>query len=230
MQVGKTSQYSRKHHIMFSSTLIPTFLALLHLAYALPTNIHSLKRQDPTAEQWRIPRLNMHMMSVHTGLPGDTWFPGTQFNSTIDFDITLPSHTSSNASTITTNCFASFPNGTLPLGRTYCTPASPSETVFFELYAYTDLGPRRPELSFWLDVTSAVNWNAENATADTFYWGRKAVTANDPSEPSSYLTCLAGKPFDGLRCSVGSYLSVREDLVVQVEVTVGGEGEEEGRG
>jgi hypothetical protein len=216
---------------MFSSILIPTILTLLHFTRAIPITIHPLKRQDPTIEQWRIPRLNMHMMSVHTGLPGDTWFPGTQFNSTIDFDLTFPSHVSQNTSgpsaLITATCFASFPNGTLPVGRTYCTSPSLTETIFFELYAYTDLGPRRPELSFWLEVTSAVNWDAENETADAFYWGRRAITANDPSEPSSYLTCLAGMPFDGLRCTLGSYLSVREELVVSVEVVVVGD---EGRG
>jgi hypothetical protein len=42
-------------------------------------------------------------------------------------------------------------------------------------------------------------------------------------EPSSFLTCLEGRPFDGLRCSLGSYLSVREELVVSVEVIVGEE-------
>jgi hypothetical protein len=208
---------------MFSSILTPTLLAFLQFTCAFPTNHHTLKRQDPTTEKWRIPRLNMHMMSVHTGLPGDTWFPGTQFNSTIDFDLTLPSHDSQNTSTLTTTCAASFPNGTLPLGRTYCTSPSATETIFFELYAYTNLGPRRPELGFWLEVTSALNWDQENESADTLYWGRKAITANDPGEPSSFLTCLEGRPFDGLRCSLGSYLSVREELVVSVEVIVGEE-------
>ena len=45
--------------------------------------------------------------------------------------------------------------------------------------------------------------------------GATAITANDPQEPTSYLTCLLGRPFDGLRCQVGSYLSVRKELVVE---------------
>jgi len=45
--------------------------------------------------------------------------------------------------------------------------------------------------------------------------GATAITANDPQEPTSYLTCLLGRPFDGLRCQIGSYLSVRKELVVE---------------
>jgi len=45
--------------------------------------------------------------------------------------------------------------------------------------------------------------------------GATAITANDPQEPSSYLTCLLGRPFDGLRCQIGSYMSVRKELVVE---------------
>jgi hypothetical protein len=213
---------------MLSLPLIPTLLAVfLHLTSALPNDFHSLKRQDSPTEQWRVPRLSMHMMSEHTGLPGDTWFPDKQFNSTINFDVIMPDHTLPQNTTtpknVTTNCQASFPNGTLPLGRTYCTPISDAEVVFFELYNYTDLGSRRPELSFWLEITSAVNWDEENATASAFYWGRKAITANDPSEPSSFLTCLGGQPFDGLRCNIKSYLSVSQDLMLEVEVVRGGE-------
>jgi hypothetical protein len=176
----------------------------------------------------------MHMMSIHTGLPGDTWFPDKQFNSTIDFDILMPTHISTqNTSTpqpiITTTCHASFLNGTLPLGRSYCsTPASATDVMFFELSSYTDLGTRRAELSFWLEVTSMVGSKEGNTTttADAAYKGRKAITANDPSESSSFLTCLEGGPFDGLRCVIGSYLSVREDLVLDAEVVQEEEGGE----
>lgn len=197
-------------------------VALLHLTHSLPTNIDVTKRQEPLLETWSIPRLDMHMMSIHTGLPGDTWLPGTLFNSTIDFDVLIPDHTlppnTTTPRTITSNCKASFLNGTLPSGRTYCTPPSTTEVLFFEMYAYTDLGPRRPELSFMLDLTSAINFDEQTSTAETFYWGRKAITANDPHEPSSYLTCLEGVPFDGLRCSLKSYLSVDEELEVDVEL------------
>jgi hypothetical protein len=33
----------------------------------------------------------------------------------------------------------------------------------------------------------------------------QAITANDPREDTSYLTCLEGPPMDGLRCSIKSY-------------------------
>jgi hypothetical protein len=44
--------------------------------------------------------------------------------------------------------------------------------------------------------------------------GEIAITANNPSEPSSYLTCLLGRPYDGHRCEIKSYMSVRTELVI----------------
>jgi hypothetical protein len=198
---------------MFFATLF-TFLQLTH---ALSANSKILQRQDSIPEQWSIPRLDMHIMSTDTYTHGAT----TAFNSTINFDVVMPDHTklqtAINSGRILSSCKASFSNGTLPLGHVYCTPLSTTEVLFFEIYSYTALGPRRPELSFWLELTSAINWKEETQTADKFWWGRKAVTANDPGEKSSFLTCLEGRPFDGLRCSIKSYLSVDEDLAVEVE-------------
>ncbi|KAH7398923.1 hypothetical protein DE146DRAFT_655921 [Phaeosphaeria sp. MPI-PUGE-AT-0046c] len=208
------------------SQAFPCLLAFIHLTCALPTSTKTTKRQNedkPITELWTIPRLDMHIMSVHTGFPGDEWLPGTTFDSTIDFDILMPNHTSPTpSSTIIINCSTSFANGTLPSGPISCTSPSSTEVVLFELYTYTDLGPRRPEMSFWLDVTSAINYDEETRTADVFYWGQKAITANDPGEESSYLTCIEGRPFDGLRCQLKSYLSVDRELEVEVE-RIGGE-------
>ena len=44
-----------------------------------------------------------------------------------------------------------------------------------------------------------------------------AITANDPKEPSSYLTCLLGAPFDGLRCKIGGMMSVKKYLIIEAE-------------
>ena len=44
--------------------------------------------------------------------------------------------------------------------------------------------------------------------------GETPITANDLSEPSSYLTCLLGRPYDGHRCEIKSYMSVRTELVI----------------
>jgi hypothetical protein len=85
------------------------------------------------------------------------------------------------------------------------------------MFAYEDLGPRRAELAFWLDLTSAVGWNEEKSTAEIFWWGSRAITANDPQEKSSFLTCLEGRPLDGLRCRIGGLLSIKEELGVEVE-------------
>jgi hypothetical protein len=32
--------------------------------------------------------------------------------------------------------------------------------------------------------------------------GEVAITANEPTQPTSYLSCLLGAPFDGLRCNL----------------------------
>jgi hypothetical protein len=53
-------------------------------------------------------------------------------------------------------------------------------------------------------------------------YGDVTITANTPSESTSYLTCLLGPPYDGLRCEIGSYLSVDRELVVQGREVVGG--------
>jgi hypothetical protein len=64
--------------MLFSSLI--TILIPLALALALPTT--------KVTEQWLIPRLELHMMSQHTGLPGDPpWPQESQFNTIIDFDV-----------------------------------------------------------------------------------------------------------------------------------------------
>lgn len=58
-------------------------------------------------------------------------------------------------------------------------------------------------------------WRIFHRGANMVLVGSTPVTANDPSEQTSYLTCLLGAPLDGLRCRIGSYLSVRRELVVE---------------
>jgi hypothetical protein len=227
--------FSQRNHNLTMPPLIThailsvTLLSFIHFTYAVPTNPHIVQRMDSAKEQWTIPRLDMHMMSTHADIGGTI----IAFNSTIAFDVIIPDHTAlqttSTPSKILSSCSASFPNGTLPLGHIYCTPISATEVLFFEIYSYTALGPRRPELAFWLELTSAINWREESRTADTFWWGKRAITANDPSEESSFLTCLEGRPFDGLRCSIKSYLSVDGELRVGVEEIEGLEELEERR-
>lgn len=45
--------------------------------------------------------------------------------------------------------------------------------------------------------------------------GEVAITANNPKEPSSYLTCLLGPPFEGLRCQLMGLMSNRKELIVE---------------
>ena len=49
--------------------------------------------------------------------------------------------------------------------------------------------------------------------------GEVAITANDPHEPSSYLTCLLGPPFDGLRCKLHGMMSNHKELVIEAHTS-----------
>jgi hypothetical protein len=72
----------------------------------------------------------------------------------------------------------------------------------------TALGARRPELAFRLQLV-------EKGEGE-IWQGEKDITANDPQEETSYLTCLGGWPMDGLRCALGGGMSVRRELSVEV--------------
>jgi hypothetical protein len=50
--------------------------------------------------------------------------------------------------------------------------------------------------------------------------GQVAVTANEPSQPTSYLTCLLGPPFDGLRCNLDGVMSNRKNLFIEARELV----------
>lgn len=49
--------------------------------------------------------------------------------------------------------------------------------------------------------------------------GETPITANDPYEPSSYLTCMLGAPFDGLRCKIKVMMSNHKMLVLEAHTS-----------
>jgi hypothetical protein len=138
-----------------------TILSLLTSTLALPTtNTPSLAARQVSAEKWSIPRMQMHMMSKDTGIPGNTWPDSAKFNSSIDFDVVIPDHASSDM--LKVNCQAQFANYTLPVGNVVCVPVVAEGQVVdgfgsveFGMSLYEGLGPRRPELSFVLHVYRA---------------------------------------------------------------------------
>ncbi|RAR01527.1 hypothetical protein DDE82_006406 [Stemphylium lycopersici] len=208
--------------------MLPILLPLLllsPLSSALPTSLNA--RDAGTTESWHIPRLQTHMMSSSTGLPGPgTWPVSAQFNSSIDFDILVPDSSEEVGKMMQVNCKASWLNGTLPEGMVGCgsgvVVGEAGETVGeegmgdgevqFGMQIYEGLGARRPELSFLLSVSRNKGGVDSPSVA---LQGQVPITANDASEPSSYLTCLLGAPLDGLRCQIGSYMSVRKELVIE---------------
>lgn len=130
-------------------TLFFTLSLLSPLVSALP-NLLSI-RQTTTTETWQIPRLDMHMMTVGTGIQGNPpWPEDSKFDSTIDFDVVIPA-----ANEIAKwKCQGAMANGTIIERLTEC--ASDEEgrgdSLMFAMAKYNELGERRPELSFslWL--------------------------------------------------------------------------------
>jgi len=49
--------------------------------------------------------------------------------------------------------------------------------------------------------------------------GETPITANDPHEPSSYLTCILGAPYDGLRCKINGMMSVHKELILEAHTS-----------
>ncbi|KAG9185662.1 hypothetical protein G6011_06993 [Alternaria panax] len=71
---------------MALSSIILAFSLFSSLVFALPKPLSA--RQTHVAETWQVPRLNMHMMSIGTGIPGNPpWAEDSKFDSTIDFDV-----------------------------------------------------------------------------------------------------------------------------------------------
>ncbi|KAB2099892.1 hypothetical protein AG0111_0g12022 [Alternaria gaisen] len=174
-------------------TIFLAYGLLSPLANALLNNLPVLN--TITTETWLIPRLDMHMMSIGTGIPGNpSWPEDSKFDSTINFDVMVPAATG----LAKWNCQGAMANGTITERLIDC--------------KYDGLGERRAELSFslWL-YRNKQDGDLLVPTSS----GHTAITANDAKEPTSYLTCLQGKPFDGLRCKIKSYLSVNKELVIE---------------
>lgn len=73
--------------------------------------------------------------------------------------------------------------------------------------------------SFSLDPEFERGWLDIDASTDvpfgSTYAGVQYITANTNSEPTSYMTCMLGRPLDGERCHIRSYMSVDRDLVIE---------------
>lgn len=130
--------------MLYSHLAACTLAILTAPAVALPTSNAASLDIRVTTETWRIPSMDVHMMTRHSGLPGGGhWSEIFKFSSTIDFDITMPNDRN-------LHCRASFANGTLPDNLATCT--GEGHRVGFRMNEYTALGPRRKELAFVLQV------------------------------------------------------------------------------
>ncbi|KAJ4330155.1 hypothetical protein N0V87_010251 [Didymella glomerata] len=103
--------------------------------------ISSLSTRAAT-EQWSIPTMQLHMMTKHSGIPGGAWPEGSQYPSTIDFELHMPGQIA--------HCHTEFANGTLPDDLPAC--STEGDAIRFRMDDYTGLGERRRELSFVLRI------------------------------------------------------------------------------
>ncbi|KAH7090560.1 hypothetical protein FB567DRAFT_626519 [Paraphoma chrysanthemicola] len=194
-------------------------LFLFRFAHTLPPPSLSTNNPTPYTERWLIPRMDLHFMTRDSGLPGGQWPPSALFDTTIFLGLILPwNHTvPQSTSTFTTTCTASWPNGTFPSAHTEfpCTSPTHRENITFSLSPYTGLGERKPELSFSLHVVSYIDY--DEGVVSVTYFGGVDVTANQPSEETSWLTCLLGRPLDGMRCRLNGVASKRGQLDVEVK-------------
>ncbi|KAH7075579.1 hypothetical protein BKA63DRAFT_300978 [Paraphoma chrysanthemicola] len=193
-------------------------LFLFRLAHTLPQPSLSTDEPLPYTERWLIPRMDLHFMSRDSGLPGGRWPPSALFDTTISFDLVLPwNHTvPQSTSTFTTTCTVSWPNGTFPSIYTEfpCTSPSSSEKITFSLSPYIGLGDRKAELSFSLYVVSYIDY--DEGVVSATYFGGVDVTANQPSQETSWFTCLLGRPLDGMRCGLNGVASKGGQLAFEV--------------
>ncbi|KAF2873068.1 hypothetical protein BDV95DRAFT_368989 [Massariosphaeria phaeospora] len=194
--------------------MLPILALLLTGALAAPASpLDPIPDPEPECPRarWLIPRLDVHFMSDKPGIPGmGDWPLGSGFNSTIDFDVQF-----GNATAV---CKGAWPKGKLDQGTYRCeivgADGTGEEEVSFKMAGWRETGEKTPEASFRLNVV-----RSEVGSGKQFD-GSTNITANNPAEPTSYLTCILGAPFDGIRCNLHSYMSVRDkDLVIDAQAT-----------
>ena len=142
--------------MIFPTPFITSLPLLISLTTALPTiphnPLHSRDISLAAAQTWHIPRLDMHMMSTSTGIPGNgPWPESSKFDSTIDFDVLVPEEAPLPASKW--NCQGTMMNGMIIEDVVGCVDGMGDVgDVSFGMTGYEAVGERRAELSFWLWV------------------------------------------------------------------------------
>lgn len=118
-------------HLLVVPTLVLAFTALTNLT--LERNMRFLlanlcllfsalvalgdKQFFPDSETYVVPRLDMRMMLADSGLPGGSWPPGSQVNTTIKVEFNMPIYGIDTIESTTVGCAAQWPNGTFPRGQ-----------------------------------------------------------------------------------------------------------------
>ncbi|ORY07914.1 hypothetical protein BCR34DRAFT_15867 [Clohesyomyces aquaticus] len=151
----------------------------------------------PETEKWHIPDMKLHFMGPSTQTP-IPWNTQSSFDSTFEFNIVFPDGK--------TTCTTHWPQGSPPTREISCNREASDQ--IFSLSPRENRNGTLNECNFVLHVRRL-------ATHGRFYSASHAIGCNDPQVESSYLTCLSGAPFDGIRCELKGPMSVMGDLVLE---------------
>ncbi|KAI8934742.1 hypothetical protein NX059_008430 [Plenodomus lindquistii] len=170
-----------------------------------------------TTQSYLIPNLAMHMISEKPGWPGNPdWNPADIFNTTIKFDVSMPSLLTEGESR-NVSCAGSWIHDVLPDQPISCAGGGgkEGEEVVFKMRPYYAPGSegrkRRNDMSFELSVGRQIVGETGNVMT---FMGSQNITANDYSVPTGFLMCVGGAPGTGLTCDIKGHF---KDLIIEAE-------------
>ncbi|KAL5117875.1 hypothetical protein ACEQ8H_004193 [Pleosporales sp. CAS-2024a] len=128
--------------------------------------------------------MKVHFMGRDTGIPGNTWPDSAKFNTTLDFTLDLPDSQ--------VQCSANWTYQAISTAVWSCT----DNTITFQLSPTPD--GALADAQWTLTIT-------ETAAGDIRHIASKVIENNSPGTPDSYLSCMGGPPYDGIRCSLNGW-------------------------
>ncbi|KAF1978001.1 hypothetical protein BU23DRAFT_550122 [Bimuria novae-zelandiae CBS 107.79] len=203
--------------------LSSVFLLLLYVALARPASHVSSEDDNQT---WKVTRLDYHYMTEWPGFgpPHTEWPEGRKFNSTISLDVQIPDELAPGSNWVY-KCDMNWEHSVLPGISADCIPQSIHKHVHDNVAFFVepwqipgkDLPPGSPaEMPFSLTIQKT---SVTQSWGPARRWlGNVTISCDDPGSPSSYLTCLTGPPFDGMRCKLGAINNI--DLSNKTELQV----------
>ncbi|KAF2087708.1 hypothetical protein K490DRAFT_56796 [Saccharata proteae CBS 121410] len=164
-----------------------TFLLCLVSASPLASAL-SIPKRAVNLTTFEIPTMSSHFMGANSGIGNGEWPPNAAFNSTLSFVVNYASL--SGGAPLNVTCSGNWTESSPPTTWNLC----PNSVVSWRFDNFTSPG------DFVLEVSRQVSRLSA-------YAGKVNVTSDDAGDPTSYLTCLEGEPYDGIRCNLDGMLS-----------------------